>query len=583
MGGQALIKLITLITVNMFLALPAFSQVENFDLISPPELPDGWFSSASGFGNPPQFVTSNAFSDTSPNSLFSAGYNQVNRTMVHSPQFFMPKVPTQLIFRHRHQLQHGGTVNYDGAQLFFVPNIYRGHGPEYEWTAQFGSFSQGGYNGTVSNSYSNQIGGQQAWVRNQLSFITTVANFPPNQTAQTAQIAWALFSDSSISSQGWWIDSIEISPAADLKVRQSSNQSFGYLGSTVTVITEVANLSSTPATNARMRQTLPQDAVLLSAEASSGSVTGSGKVLNALFPVILPGGVETLSITISVPAQVSKAVFLEIAEGSQILRRTYALRHLPFSAPPFEGTLSATTITAFDFFPPTDDACQGQALGSAGTGKIGITVRGNCSLEQKIKNLQNAGGIAVIIIDDTDDPVAPGGLSAGITIPAFLAQGGDAHLLSQAAARGVQAALTGVSDSLHFTAQVLGDQFDPRPLNNTDSLVLPVRYDDRQEQFAGNILEAQKLLKSLKIGKTGKAKQAVKIKAQELLSLMVSISRESQTISALISEPKILPAVKQAERLVKKAAKLKGHTFAADKRRAAAALRRAYLLAAKEL
>lgn len=59
--------------------------------------------------------------------------------------------------------------------------------------------------------------------------------------------------------------------------------------------------------------------------------------------------------------------------------------------------------------PTTTDACSPITNGAAVAGKIALVDRGTCAFPVKVKNAQNAGAIAVIVVDN-----APGGPAAGI-------------------------------------------------------------------------------------------------------------------------------------------------------------------------
>ncbi len=567
--------------MGVFWTCQAFGQVENFDSLAVPALPEGWFSTITGNDTAPRFITANNFSDTAPNSLFVAGFNSVNRTMIHSPQFFTPKVPTQIIFRHKFAFEHGPTANYDGAQLFYVPDALGSYGSNYEWTVQAGSFSQGGYTGTVDNLHNNQIGGLSAWVGDQSTFTTVTADLPINPATTAAQIGWALFSDNSVSSQGWWIDSVAINPSVNLKVEQSQ-VGVAYLGSGLTVVTSVTNTSGTVATNVKLHQTVPQDTSIVAAAVSSGALVQGTRILDATFPTILPGATATLNLTVNVPSSVSSATFLEVTSGDSLQRRTFPLRHLAFT-PSLQGNLPSQAIISFDFVSPTDDACQTQALGSSPIGKIGFTNRGTCTLEEKIKNLQFAGEVAAIILDDTNDPVAASGSSAGITIPAFLAQSGDRYLLNQVASAGLDVALRSVGGALNFNAAVLGDQFDPNALNNSSSMLVATVTDTRQQDFVASLVQAKSLLKGLKLGTNKRSKRKMAERARTLKALMQNIKATQATIAGLLPAVQITSAINSASKAVLKAARLQSRTFTADKAKALKALEKARKLGASGL
>lgn len=80
----------------------------------------------------------------------------------------------------------------------------------------------------------------------------------------------------------------------------------------------------------------------------------------------------------------------------------------------------------------THNGCNGSTPGSL-TGKIAMIFRGVCAggFVEKVKNAQNAGAIAVIMINNIPGaPIAMGGADATITIPAVMISDVDGALLS---------------------------------------------------------------------------------------------------------------------------------------------------------
>jgi len=71
----------------------------------------------------------------------------------------------------------------------------------------------------------------------------------------------------------------------------------------------------------------------------------------------------------------------------------------------------------------TTDACEALTNGAAVSGKIALIDRGNCNFTVKTKNAQNAGAIAVVIVNNQVDalrlPLGMSGTDATITIPTY--------------------------------------------------------------------------------------------------------------------------------------------------------------------
>jgi hypothetical protein len=76
-----------------------------------------------------------------------------------------------------------------------------------------GSFVSNGYNRTLSTSYSNPLGGRSAWSGTSTNYVTTIVNLPAAAAGQNIQLRWRCGSDSSVSSNGWFIDTLSIKDA----------------------------------------------------------------------------------------------------------------------------------------------------------------------------------------------------------------------------------------------------------------------------------------------------------------------------------------------------------------------------------
>lgn len=78
----------------------------------------------------------------------------------------------------------------------------------------------------------------------------------------------------------------------------------------------------------------------------------------------------------------------------------------------------------------TTDACSAAVNSAALNGKIAIIRRGNCDFVVKVKNAQNAGALAVIMVNNTADGyVNMGGADATITIPAIFVNQADGEAI----------------------------------------------------------------------------------------------------------------------------------------------------------
>ena len=166
---------------TVFLLGPCVPFAENFDSVTPPALPADWLAtnainpdaifwqtSASGTPAPP--------ADSLPNAAWVNDPAVVSDKRLDSPiiPVLFATVP-QITFRNNYNLEASPPSYFDGGVL----EISIGGGAFQDIIAAGGSFVTGGYNGTISTSFSNPLAGRQAWSGNSGGFITTTVNLPP--------------------------------------------------------------------------------------------------------------------------------------------------------------------------------------------------------------------------------------------------------------------------------------------------------------------------------------------------------------------------------------------------------------------
>lgn len=184
---------------NLGVLQTAFS--ENFDGVTAPTLPSGWVQNqTSGTGITWTTVTSPV--NSAPNSAFANDPGAVNAAALESPAFNISSAGSVLTFKNNYNTEN----TYDGAVL----EIKIGAGSWTDFVTAGGSFSTGGYNGTISTSFGSPIGGRQAWTGNANGFITTTATFPAAAVGQSVQLRWLMASDSSVASTGINIDDVAV-------------------------------------------------------------------------------------------------------------------------------------------------------------------------------------------------------------------------------------------------------------------------------------------------------------------------------------------------------------------------------------
>ena len=160
---------------------------EGFDGVTPPDLPTDWTTSASGAQS--NWVTSATQADTLPNATFSPDPGDIGVNELVTPSFFINSASAQLAFQQSYSLTASATnssVGYDGGVL----EIKIGGGSFQDILDAGGSFVSGGYNTTLSSTYSNPLAGRQAWSGNAGGFLTTVVTLPAAAANQNVQLRW---------------------------------------------------------------------------------------------------------------------------------------------------------------------------------------------------------------------------------------------------------------------------------------------------------------------------------------------------------------------------------------------------------
>jgi len=179
---------------------PVTLLAENFDSVIPPALPPGWASttwvtSNSGVPTPP--------ADTPPNGVFVDDPVTISDKCFVSPSIFLVEggEPIEITFRNNFNLQDG----FDGGLL----EMSTDGESTFQDILTLGSFVTGGYNGTISTCCGNPLAGRQAWTGNSGGFITTTVNLPVSW-GPSMILRWRMGSDSSVSGEGWRIDTVVI-------------------------------------------------------------------------------------------------------------------------------------------------------------------------------------------------------------------------------------------------------------------------------------------------------------------------------------------------------------------------------------
>lgn len=106
---------------------------------------------------------------------------------------------------------------------------------------------------------------------------------------------------------------------------------------------------------------------------------------------------------------------------------SYSATDASFGPPIPTTPLTGDLVLAVDGVnPDPNDACENLTNAAAVSGNIAILYRGNCSFVNKVEEAQNAGAIAVIIVNNVPTaPITMGGASNNINIPAIMVSQAD--------------------------------------------------------------------------------------------------------------------------------------------------------------
>lgn len=166
---------------------------------------------------------------------------------------------------------------------------------------------------------------------------------------------------------------------------------------------------------------------------NSSRVVWNGGTVTSLVPSVLAPGTPVLKV--NSPASVAGVYAVGAASFGP-----------PLSSPGVTGDLAL----ALDGAGTTTDACESIINPGDIAGRIAVVDRGTCTFVIKVKNAQDAGAIAVIVVDNVpgSPPAGLGGSDPTITIPAVRITLADGIALKAAMASGTVNATLGVDLSV---------------------------------------------------------------------------------------------------------------------------------------
>ena len=121
---------------------------------------------------------------------------------------------------------------------------------------------------------------------------------------------------------------------------------------------------------------------------------------------------------------------------------------------PAEYSISGDLVLADDSSAAPTEACNALTNGSEISGNIAVVERGECNFTIKVKNAQDAGAIAVLVVNNVDSPpIILGGDDETITIPSLMISKADGALIMEQLAGGVNISL--LSNGIPFAQSII--------------------------------------------------------------------------------------------------------------------------------
>jgi len=199
------------VTAEIQTGRPKIAFQQNFDRQHLAQLPERWTKSATEGALNWKLSTARAQSGTrsafSPDPIY-AGVNEMA-----TPVFRIYGADARLTFRNFYDLETTFLRNrlYDGSVL----EIRIGNNAWQDILAAGGSFTSGGYDGTIDSCCQNPLSGRMGWsgksgVNQNAQFITSSAELPPSAAGQAVQLRWRVGTDVGGFREGQYIDDVVV-------------------------------------------------------------------------------------------------------------------------------------------------------------------------------------------------------------------------------------------------------------------------------------------------------------------------------------------------------------------------------------
>lgn len=196
-------------TRSIFVGTPGSTTAsENFDGVTIPGLPNGWFAVPVSDGI--NFESSVLSPDSAPNVMYARNPTTVGGgTDLTAPPISVTSAQATVTFRNNYNTEK----NWDGGVL----EISIGGGDFQDIVEAGGTFVQNGYNGFLGGGRNNPIGSRPGWTGNSNGYLTTVAQMPAAAAGKVVRLRWRFGADDNTAGTGpdpgWRVDTVSLSGA----------------------------------------------------------------------------------------------------------------------------------------------------------------------------------------------------------------------------------------------------------------------------------------------------------------------------------------------------------------------------------
>lgn len=201
-----------------------------------------------------------------------------------SPPIAVPAgqdLPNLQFWNHQTMESNTSTSCFDGGIIEISTTL------NMTWTQITTGLLTDPYDGPISTSHSNPLGGKNAWCGDPQDWLNSIVDLNA-YAGQTVQFRFRLGSDSSVGREGWYIDDVKVqtcvpSALADLQIDKTGWPALAAPGHAITYTIVITNAGPMSVTNATVMDTFPASINTVSwtcsaANGSCGVLNGSGNI-----------------------------------------------------------------------------------------------------------------------------------------------------------------------------------------------------------------------------------------------------------------------------------------------------------------